>query len=880
MKKFLCLFLALIIIFSITVSAADYRKLTSVRTVPKAVFDKPYVVDEWLTRYAPWMDNFHFRSQYEVEHGYHGGEANQQQRVLAISPVDSDVMYFGSDCAGLYRTADGGENWFNINAINPTRESYWILCDKFERETVYILSRKVGLCRSRDMGESWELIVEDTYTKNSRRSGSIAQDEEGNTFIGVGSGVYRLDRKTDTVQNLFALTAETDPMFKALTSLKGDSGVVCYDLDVSPDGMDIYAVIKNGTADIVKGIYISRDGGKTWTIKKEHEGKILDCSSIVLHPENKDEIYTSIQFKNAETGEIITPYAFYRTTDCFETIELRGSVHYRENDEGVHNVGVLQMKATFGPKNADGIYPLYYTGDITSWPLRVSYDYAKTFTRFVENKPEDIVVNREAPIGVNIPKNSLYAGYQSQGFAPDMNVPGRVVFCGGGAHVKEADGKVYRINAGYSGANVDCIAFNSKKVPWIGTCDIGAYVTASGTWTSESFPAMHQIAKAYNDDYVLATFDPNDDNHLITHLGASNSTPPVYGVRQSFDGGNTFEPINPDTAIPKGEIKLGNPQVLQYDKNDSNIIYSSYSNSYDNGKTWIKNEYVIAAISPVNDHKWVGMKGTLTDCELYYTEDAGKTWTFIKKVNMRKDTSFLLDGANDDYFWHAGRYGLSRINIKTGETESFNDHFKGFSHFQTIKQNPKDFNHFVVTSIQAGTPEKDWFLAETRDGGKSWSIIPRIWGSSSHMITFPEHLDYAIVGTMGGLMIYRYKEFWKYQDSAVKITINDQATDFASAAVIENNRVMVPMRDIFEALGAEVNYNGETKIITARKGDHYIHLTPGSTEAIADGKPLSLGSAPYINEKGVTMVPIRFVAEALNVNVGWDEKDRLVFIRT
>ncbi len=878
-RKVLSLFLSLSMLLSIPVGAkalpeSKHKVLTSPRTVPAAVFDEPYAYNEWLTRYAPWMDNFHLRSQWEIDNGLYGGEANQQMRVLTMSPVDSDVMYFASDCAGFYRTTDGGKNWFNINEYNPSREAYGLLADKFDRETVYAGVRKLGFCRSHDLGKTWELLAEDTYSKNSRRSGMLAQDGVGNTYIGIGSGIYRLDRETDEVENLFEDFAQTNPDFKLITELKGDSGVVWYDVDVSPDGQSIYGIARGGTDDVVKGVYVSRDGGKTWeiitTVKEGESEFAITCAAIAIHPENPNLVYTSIQFKDKESGVKLSDYALYKTEDCFKTLIAAGETQFSEDDTGVTTNAVAHLKLTFGPKNADGIYPIYYAGDLTAYPLRESLDDGKTFTP----------VGKDYPFGVNTPRGIIYKGYQSQGFAVDMNEPGRIVFCQSGVHVREADGTIKWMNSGFSGANVDDIAFNSKYETFMATCDLGGYVHESGTWTEDSFPVMYRMKDAYNDDYLLAVFDPNDDNHIVTHLGKSNSTPPVYGIRQSFDKGKTFEPINTETAIPKEEIVLGNPQVLQYDDEDPNIIYSSYSNSYDNGKTWVKNEYVIMAISPVDDHKWVARKGTEKSSDIYYTTDAGKTWTFVCNYNMHKVTGFFLDGNNDDYLWFAGRYTLSRMNIKTAEVESFNSHFSGLPHFQNVKQNPKDYNHIIVTSLQAGTPENDWFLAETRDGGKTWSVVPRIWGSSSRMILFPEHLDYAIIGTMGGLMIYRYKEFWKYQDSRVQVTVDDKEMDFSTAAVIENNRVMVPLRDLMEELDAEVKYDYDAHTVTIRKGDRYIHLTPGSSEAIIDGRKVLMDAVPYITEKGVTMASIRFVAEALDINVGWSEEERMVVVAT
>ena len=98
--------------------------------------------------------------------------------------------------------------------------------------------------------------------------------------------------------------------------------------------------------------------------------------------------------------------------------------------------------------------------------------------------------------------------------------------------------------------------------------------------------------------------------------------------------------------------------------------------------------------------------------------------------------------------------------------------------------------------------------------------------------------------------------------------------------VIENSRAMVPMRELFEALDAKVSYNEETGEISARKGNNYITMKAGSTSATLNGKEVTLDTAPYITEKGKTMIPIRFAAEALDVNVGWNQENRTVGIKS
>ncbi len=99
---------------------------------------------------------------------------------------------------------------------------------------------------------------------------------------------------------------------------------------------------------------------------------------------------------------------------------------------------------------------------------------------------------------------------------------------------------------------------------------------------------------------------------------------------------------------------------------------------------------------------------------------------------------------------------------------------------------------------------------------------------------------------------------------------------------IINSRTMVPMRKIFEVLGAEVQWQGETKSIIAKTDELEINLQIGSNEASVVNKDgninkITLDSAPVIIENR-TMVPVRFIAESLNKTVGWDNENRAVII--
>lgn len=109
----------------------------------------------------------------------------------------------------------------------------------------------------------------------------------------------------------------------------------------------------------------------------------------------------------------------------------------------------------------------------------------------------------------------------------------------------------------------------------------------------------------------------------------------------------------------------------------------------------------------------------------------------------------------------------------------------------------------------------------------------------------------------------------------VRVGYNGLFIDFDQPPIIENGRTLVPMRKIFETLGATVNWDGETQTITSTKGDTTIVLTVGNTTAYKNGEPIELDvPAKIIN--GRTLVPVRFIGESLDMVVEWHEYDRIV----
>ena len=111
--------------------------------------------------------------------------------------------------------------------------------------------------------------------------------------------------------------------------------------------------------------------------------------------------------------------------------------------------------------------------------------------------------------------------------------------------------------------------------------------------------------------------------------------------------------------------------------------------------------------------------------------------------------------------------------------------------------------------------------------------------------------------------------------SAVTVIVNGQTMNFTQQPIVRAGRVFVPLRGVFEQLGASVVYsNGQ---INATGRGRTISLTIGSTQATVDGQPQTIDVAPFI-VIATTFVPLRFISQALGASVNWNDSTSTVTI--
>ncbi|TEB11973.1 stalk domain-containing protein [Pelotomaculum propionicicum] len=115
----------------------------------------------------------------------------------------------------------------------------------------------------------------------------------------------------------------------------------------------------------------------------------------------------------------------------------------------------------------------------------------------------------------------------------------------------------------------------------------------------------------------------------------------------------------------------------------------------------------------------------------------------------------------------------------------------------------------------------------------------------------------------------------------VTVLLDGKTLAFDVPPVIEKGRTLVPLRALFEAPGAAVTWDPETRKVTAQKEDITVELTVGNEKALWSGPKdvheVILEAPPKIIGDRV-LAPLRFVSEALGDRVDWDEATRTVRI--
>lgn len=103
----------------------------------------------------------------------------------------------------------------------------------------------------------------------------------------------------------------------------------------------------------------------------------------------------------------------------------------------------------------------------------------------------------------------------------------------------------------------------------------------------------------------------------------------------------------------------------------------------------------------------------------------------------------------------------------------------------------------------------------------------------------------------------------------VRVFVDGQPVGFDVPPMMASGRVLVPLRGVFERLGAVVTWDPATQTVLAARADTQVELRIGDPQAHINGQ-VAMMDVPALLVSGRTMVPLRFVSQTLGAQVAWD----------
>lgn len=125
---------------------------------------------------------------------------------------------------------------------------------------------------------------------------------------------------------------------------------------------------------------------------------------------------------------------------------------------------------------------------------------------------------------------------------------------------------------------------------------------------------------------------------------------------------------------------------------------------------------------------------------------------------------------------------------------------------------------------------------------------------------------------------------YPYDGAIYKLMVNNKSVQSALEPIVFNDRALVPVRDVFEEVGATVRYNSVTQTVEVVDNNAYIRMKINDNVAYVNGEKTSIPDSvvpKLISKVGgetKTMVPVRFISETIGLNVNFDSENGAILI--
>lgn len=162
-------------------------------------------------------------------------------------------------------------------------------------------------------------------------------------------------------------------------------------------------------------------------------------------------------------------------------------------------------------------------------------------------------------------------------------------------------------------------------------------------------------------------------------------------------------------------------------------------------------------------------------------------------------------------------------------------------------------------------------------------MFMRIWKRGAFLLLCSFYMVFFGVTAFGALVnleLFYDGRNHTYSAEEISISIDGQLmTDFTVPPVAIDDRTLVPARAVFEKLGAQVHWNGDTQEVIVTTDQNVVVIQVDNTNGNRNGTTFTMDVPPKIVNDS-TMIPVRFVADAIGCMVDWDASTRTVLITT
>lgn len=328
-------------------------------------------------------------------------------------------------------------------------------------------------------------------------------------------------------------------------------------------------------------------------------------------------------------------------------------------------------------------------------------------------------------------------------------------------------------------------------------------------------------------------------------------------------------------------------QTTHYEPGNGNDVFF-FSGLYDNPILRIKEAVEVSNNKPV----------VISECGCGYAPEEGQTkehfikmlnffYSYVNMVYPQVKMVFYFDSNVNHKYKISDNEELYSVYKKAVANNipmqaSLNGTPAGYTRFSTLHETRDYINLYTYAAFPS---EKVVSVGYTLDGKGlvSWQTAPYKARIDVSALAPGKHTLKVAVSCAATYKTYEHV-FYVGENNFVStkpigkdigVTVNGKYVHFDTQPQIKNGRTLVPLRAIFEALGATVTWDNATRTVKAQRGSTQISMTIGQSVFYVNGQAKTL-EVPSEITNGRTLVPVRAIGESFGCKVDWINEKNLV----